>query len=264
MRTLIMVLSSLVVPALAGAQSLIPVTASQTGLSAEAIATTATSSAIHMEKDGYVTNQLDLTVAVTPGTSTRIRAWCTESDAMASGYAERSLCRGPKVPGAVLQCTPDLREYTLADYLTVSGVKYIGVRVHVSKPWVKCEFVDPDGGSGTITVTATRSWQSAVDAPETGYEPAYALVPASEATIDCSVGVAYSAQLSADAEYAVQARGGAAYVTQATAGSGQDADSGNLLLPENGIWMVGTHEGGRYITCDGSGDGATVVYQEVQ
>lgn len=256
--------AALLVPAFAYAQSLIPVTTTETGLSAEAIATTATSSAVHMEKNGYVTNQLDLTIAVTPGTSTRVRVWCTESDAMASGYAQFSTCRSATVSGAVEMCTPTVREFTLADYTTVSGVKYIATRMHISKPWAKCNLLDPDGGSGTVTVTGTRSWQGSPDIPTTGYEPAYALAAGGGTTVDCSAGAAYSAQLSANAEYLVQARSGGIYVTQATAGSGQDADSGDLYLPENGMWLIGTHNGSRYLTCDGSAETGTAVYQEVQ
>ena len=154
LRTAIGLLIALATAAPALAQN-VPVTTTHTGLSGDAIATAALSDPIDMEAQGKRTNQLALTVEVTPGTTTRIRVTCYESSSKTNGYAQVCFCNTTS-PST---CKPDLREFTLSDYATVSGKKYIKTHWGIREQWAKCSVVDPDGGSGTVSVYGTRSWQ---------------------------------------------------------------------------------------------------------
>lgn len=131
----------------------IPITATDSGISATAIATVATSNPIDMEPQGKRLNQLSLTIAVTPGTTATIEVRCYESSAKTSGYAIIAKCNSA---GA---CIPWVRTFTLTDYATVSGKKYIKTRWSIREQFAECSVLDPLGGSGTATMTGTRSWQ---------------------------------------------------------------------------------------------------------
>lgn len=144
----------------------------------------------------------------------------------------------------------------------LDGKSWVTTRIPWSYPYGKLTASSTGHGAGDTLAIGIYGCTGA--APPRSMEPAYSLAAGGGTAVDCSAGAAYSAQLSANAEYLVQARSGGIYVTQATAGSGQDADSGDLYLPEDGMWLIGTHNGARYLTCDGSAETGTAVYQEVQ
>lgn len=133
----------------------VPLTATDTGLTAAAIAAVKTTDPIHMEGKGKYSNQLSMTWAVTAGTSATIRVTCYESKDKSSNYAQIGFCdtSSPSV------CHPDVREFTLSEYTAVGGVLYVKTRWEIAEQWVKCSIVDPLAGSGTVTVTGTRSRQ---------------------------------------------------------------------------------------------------------
>lgn len=134
----------------------IDISATTTGISAGDMADTLVSEVINME-EGNVCNQLSWTLAVTPGTSTRVTVGCEESATnTTNSWSDITICYLDTV-NAKSVCIPQLREYTLADY---SGtVKEIASRWQITKQFVRCTFDDPDDGNGTITVTGARSWQ---------------------------------------------------------------------------------------------------------
>lgn len=103
-----------------------------------------------------VTNQISLTLEITPGTTTYVDVTCYESTAADSGFGIISFCDTQSPSG----CKPDVRRFTLADYTADgSGVYWIATRWHVTKPYAYCTADDPADGTGTITITGTRSWQ---------------------------------------------------------------------------------------------------------
>lgn len=153
MRTLTITLAMLATSvALAQNQ---PLTVTETGIDGENLADTPLSEPIHMEATGKRTNQLSLTIAVTPGTSTRIWVTCYESELKTSGFSQIPFCDS-EYPS---NCHPDVREFTLSEYTTVSGKKYIASRWEITKQWSKCSVDDPDDGTGTVILTGTRSSQ---------------------------------------------------------------------------------------------------------
>lgn len=145
------VLALLLIPALAGAQEKsIPIS---TGVEDADLADTPATSAIHMEAS-QVTNQLSLTVAVTPGTTTVVDVWCEES-VNGVNFDQIAVCDTAS-PSA---CSPDVRRFTLADYTAVSGVYYLAVRYAITKKWARCKADDAADGTGTVTITGARSWR---------------------------------------------------------------------------------------------------------
>jgi hypothetical protein len=123
-----------------------------TGVTAANLSATPTTSATDMEAV-RPTNQLSLTLAVTPGTSLTVDVRCYES-ANNSTWDQISFCDTTTPKSA---CVPDVRTYTLASF--AGAVKYIPSRWHVTKRWAKCSADDALDGSGTVTITGTRSWQ---------------------------------------------------------------------------------------------------------
>ena len=99
-------------------------------------------------------NQLSLTLAVTPGTSLVIDVRCYESYYSNTGFDAIPFCDTVQPKS---NCRPDIRQFTLADY--TGTVKYIASRWPVTKNYVKCNVTDPAGGSGTVTISGVRSWQ---------------------------------------------------------------------------------------------------------
>jgi hypothetical protein len=122
-----------------------------TGVTAANLSATPTASTLNME-EGSSTNQLSLTLAVTPGTSLIVDVRCYES-ANGTTWDQISFCDTAS-PSA---CIPDVRRYTLASY--AGAVKYIPSRWAVTKKYARCSADDPADGTGTVTVTGTRSWQ---------------------------------------------------------------------------------------------------------
>lgn len=153
MRTLLAMLCSTV--ALAVTSENINITATDTGISAANLSATPLSSAIDMQGDGKITNQLSLTIAVTAGSSTRIQVTCYESSSKTASFAQISFCDN----SSPSNCNPDVREFTLSEYTAVGGILYIPSRWGIKKQWAKCSVDDPDNGTGTVTLTGTRSWQ---------------------------------------------------------------------------------------------------------
>jgi hypothetical protein len=123
------------------------------GIDGEDLADTPLSDAINMELS-EATNQLSLTLAITPGTSATVDVQCYESVA-GTTYSQISYCTNA-VPAV---CKPDVRRHTLSDYDTVGSVKIIATRWAVTKKFVKCSVDDPADGTGTVVVTGTRSWR---------------------------------------------------------------------------------------------------------
>ena len=130
-----------------------------TGINGENLQDTPVSDAInmHLNPTGggapVITNQLALTLAITPGTTTSVTLFCSESETS----TVNTMAKINRCPGGT--CTPDVRTYTLSDYATVSGVKYVTARFHVTKKYAACTLDDAANGSGTVVVTGTRSWQ---------------------------------------------------------------------------------------------------------
>jgi hypothetical protein len=133
----------------------IPLSATDTGISAENLSDTPMTDPIHMEGSGKQSNQLSLTWAVTPGSSTRIQVTCWTSNLKTSGYGQRGFCDS----ASPSNCHPDVREFTLSEYTTVSGKKWIKTEWEITEEWAKCSADDPDDGTGTATATGTRSSQ---------------------------------------------------------------------------------------------------------
>lgn len=132
-----------------------PINSEQMGIEASVLADTPLSEPIDMEANSLRTNQLTLTVIVTPGTTTRVQVTCYESHSSTSNIAQLSFCDTAS-PSA---CVPDVRTFTLANYATVDSLKYIKTRWIFTERWAKCSVDDPDDGTGTVSVSATRSWQ---------------------------------------------------------------------------------------------------------
>jgi hypothetical protein len=126
----------------------IALTASDTGLSGAALSGGATTSTINM-LDAIETNQLALKAVVTAGTTTAVRVSCEESeDGSTWGYIPVCDSSSP-----VSACVPDVREFTLS-----SGTEFV-TRWPVAQQYVRCTFEDPSAGTGTVTVTGSRSAQ---------------------------------------------------------------------------------------------------------
>jgi hypothetical protein len=145
------------IAALCSASAYYPITAAKTGVTAKALSGTPTTEAILMAgpqtygAELVATPQLSLTLAVTPGTTTVVDVRCYESQDGAN-FDAISICDST-VPKAA--CTPDIRQYTLSAF---SGtVRYIPSRWVVTKKYVKCSADDPNDGSGTVTITGSRS-----------------------------------------------------------------------------------------------------------
>lgn len=121
------------------------------GVAAENLADTPVMDAVNMEAS-TATNQLSLTLAVTPGTSLTVDVYCEESVA-GTTWSRISLCSSvtPSI------CQPELRGYTLADY--DGTVKAISSRWPITKKFARCAVDDALDGDGTVTITGTRSWR---------------------------------------------------------------------------------------------------------
>jgi len=121
------------------------------GVAAENLADTPVTDTINMEQN-RPTNQLSLSIAVTPGTSLTVNVYCEES-VEGTTWDRISLCTST-TPST---CEPELRIYTLADY--AGTVKVISSRWPITKKFARCAVDDPLDGSGTVTITGTRSWR---------------------------------------------------------------------------------------------------------
>jgi hypothetical protein len=124
------------------------------GVADEDLADTPTTDGINMQAS-QVSNQLSLTLTITPGTTTRVDVTCYDSDD-GSAYAQIPLCDAESPSG----CVPDVRRFTLASYTAnASGDYVISSKWPAVKKWIKCSVDDPDDGNGTILITGSRSWQ---------------------------------------------------------------------------------------------------------
>lgn len=123
------------------------------GVAGEDLADTPMTDVINMEASSP-TNQLSLLVAVTPGTTTVVDVRCYES---VNGvvFAPVPLCDSAS-PSA---CVPDVRRFTLANFVAASGVYYLASRWPILKKYAKCSADDPNDGTGTVVITGERSWQ---------------------------------------------------------------------------------------------------------
>jgi hypothetical protein len=148
------ILLSLSIPApSSAADASIPLTLEITGVSNASLSATPMTRSIDMELTA-VTNQLALTLAITPGTSTAIIVKCYESSNN-STWAQIGLCDSATPTSA---CAPDAREFTLANYAsTAGGQKIIATRWDVKQRFAKCSAYD--AGTGKISITGSRSWQ---------------------------------------------------------------------------------------------------------
>lgn len=124
-----------------------------TGVTDADLADTPTTAAINMEAS-RVTNQLSLTLAVTPGTTTAVDVQCYEST-NGVNFEQIMICDTAS-PSA---CKPDIRRMTLSDFTASSGVYYLAVRYPIAKKWAQCSADDAADGTGTVTITGARSWR---------------------------------------------------------------------------------------------------------
>jgi hypothetical protein len=132
----------------------IAISSTVSGVAAEDLADTPVTDAINMEA-GQVSNQLSLTLSITPGTSLLVDVSCAESSD-GTNYGAIVLCDSDD-PSA---CVPDTRRFTFSDFTAdASGDYQISTRWPVTKKWVKCTVDDPADGTGEITITGSRSWQ---------------------------------------------------------------------------------------------------------
>jgi hypothetical protein len=138
---------------LSAPQAAVSITSTVSGVAAADLADTPLTNSLNMEA-GQITNQLSLTLAVTPGTSLIVDVRCYESQD-GTNWGQISHCDSL----ATSTCVPDLRRYTLANYATVSGVKYIPTRWAITKKYTRCSVDDPADGDGTVTITGARRWQ---------------------------------------------------------------------------------------------------------
>jgi hypothetical protein len=132
----------------------IQLTSTQTGVDGESLSDDPVTDAINMHGSNVISNQLAMSFAVTPGTSATVTITCDESDDAATWLAI-PLCDA----AAPSNCAPDRRTYTLADWSTVSGVKYVTSRWYTPRRYARCKISDASDGSGTVVVTGSRSWQ---------------------------------------------------------------------------------------------------------
>ena len=153
----IITITALMLPiaALAG-EAVVPLLVATTGVDGESLSATPVTDAIDM-LDNSASNQLAITLAVTSGTSTRVRLYCSEGESSTvASMAQINLC---DAVAPVSSCAPDTREYTLSNYTASGGVRYITARFGFKKRWASCTVDDPDNGTGTVVITGTRSWQ---------------------------------------------------------------------------------------------------------
>jgi hypothetical protein len=129
------------------------VTLIASGVDGEDLADAPVTDVINLDEGGPHTVQLSLTLAVTPGTSTRVRVACYQSMISTGAFGAVPLCD----VASPSTCVPDVREFTLSDYAAVSGVKYINTNWLIPQQFAKCSADDPDDGSGTVVITGSRS-----------------------------------------------------------------------------------------------------------
>lgn len=160
MRRLPSLLAALLFSSIAFAQvPHVELTVTETGINGENLQDTPVTDAINMlaspagGSSSLRTNQLALTLNITPGTTATITVFCSESESS----TVNTMAKINRCPGGT--CTPDVRTYTLSDFATVSGKKYITARWHVTKKYAACTLDDAANGSGTVIVTGTRSLQ---------------------------------------------------------------------------------------------------------
>lgn len=149
MRTLVLLASIFALPP----DLPIAIPVAESGVNGENLSATPVSDAINMTA-GKQTNQLALTVLVTPGTSTRVQVYCEESTDKVK-WSQINFCDSAS-PSA---CTKDVRQYTLSGYTTVGGTKAIASRWSIKRTWARCTLDDPDDGTGTVVLTGERTWQ---------------------------------------------------------------------------------------------------------
>lgn len=147
MRTLVLLAAFLAFPP----DLPIAITATDTGINGGSMSATLVSNGINMTATRQ-TNQLALTLLVTPGSTTRVQVYCDESTDKAK-WSQINTCDSA---GA---CTLDKRTYTLSGYATVGGTKAIASRWAPRRTWVRCTVDDPDDGTGTVILTGERTWQ---------------------------------------------------------------------------------------------------------
>jgi len=149
--------SIIFVLAILAADPSVPLSIETTGVSGAALSGTPTTLPIDMEGavsgTARVSNQLALTLAVTPGSTTAIVVKCYES-ANNSTWAQIGLCDSVAPTSG---CAPDARQFTLSSYTTVGSIKTIASRWSVKQRYAKCSVYG--AGSGTVSVTGSRSWQ---------------------------------------------------------------------------------------------------------
>lgn len=155
MRMAFLALAVFLAPIAAAAQA-VTISATQSGVSGESLSATPMTDTINMETV-KPTNQLSLTLTITPGTTTVVRVRCYQSLSGASGsWGPLPVCDAA-VP--ISSCVPDVRSFTLSDYTTVGGVKVITTNWWVKQKYAQCSVDDPNDGTGTVVVTGSRSWQ---------------------------------------------------------------------------------------------------------
>lgn len=128
------------------------ITAAQTGISEENLADTPTTEVIDLWADGFVFPDLKLVIAVTPGDSLTVDVTCANSPDK-KAFAPEPLCDAATPKSA---CVPDVRSFTLADYPTIGGKKYITSNWRLRRRYAQCSVDDPQDEDGTVTVTAVR------------------------------------------------------------------------------------------------------------
>jgi hypothetical protein len=151
MRQLILVLSFLA--ALPANATSIVLSVDTTGVSNASVSGTPAMKPIDMEGTAD-TNQLSLSLAITPGTTTAVVVKCYESENN-SKWAQISLC---DAVAPTSDCQPDARNFTLANYTTMpTGQKVIASRWSVKQRYARCSVYG--AGTGKVSISGSRSWQ---------------------------------------------------------------------------------------------------------
>jgi len=131
-----------IAPYLLGARDRLPISATATGVSGDALSGGTTTDAIQMQSHTLLT-QASLFVDVTAGTSTSMTITCQASDDASTWYDVMACESGG---AGVYNCETWTPTYDLT-----SNTEIV-VNLPSNYPWIRCTLTDPGGGTGTVTV----------------------------------------------------------------------------------------------------------------
>ena len=137
------------IPSDAHARTYRILTPAQTGVSADALSGTHTSSEIKME-EGAWSNQVTWLIDIVRGTSDVLTVQCFGKHTSSGSRYPIPDCTGV----GTQTCIDKLQSYDLT-----GGQTEFMMNVPVNYPILECDFDDPGAGSGTVSATAVRGVQ---------------------------------------------------------------------------------------------------------